>query len=92
MTLLDLMKPPQHFHGKTYEPALDHARLKTQFQKVFFLMSDGEWRTLSEIASCVEGSEAALSARLRDFRKLGHTVNRRRIDRGLFSYQLMVRK
>jgi hypothetical protein len=89
--LLD-WQPPQTFHGSTYEPTQDHTRLKTQFHKVFNLMSDGQWRTLVEISESVKGSEAALSARLRDFRKIGHTVNRRRIDRGLFAYQLLVRK
>jgi hypothetical protein len=59
-------------------------------------MSDGAWRTLEEIRSRVGGSEAAISARLRDLRKDkfgGHIVeSRRRGDgsRGLWEYRLVL--
>lgn len=85
------------FGGVTYDPALDEARLEKQLGRVFELMSDGHWRTLSEIGDRVGGSESGVSARLRDLRKKSfgaHTVNRRRRGppyNGLFEYQLLVK-
>ena len=84
------------FDGETYVPELDGARLTSQFERVRSLMLDGRWRTLAEIAGRVRGSEAAVSARLRDFRKAkfgGHEVERRRrgnAERGLHEYRLIV--
>lgn len=72
----------------------DVIRLSGQMEKVFNLMRDGMYRSLSEIHSVVGGSEAGVSARLRDFRKTrfgGYTVQRRRRAEGLFEYQLLVR-
>jgi len=86
------------FGGETFDEAQDGDRLRTQFKRVFELMKDSEWRTLSDIhAEMPEASEAAISARLRDFRKDkfgGHTVDRRRVpgERGLFEYRLLVRQ
>ena len=86
------------FDGDTYDHDLDFLRLKRQLDRVFYVMSDGNWRTLPAIAKVTRGSEASVSARLRDFRKpkFGeHQVNRRaRGDRkkGLFEYQLIVNR
>jgi hypothetical protein len=80
------------FDGETYEPARDKARLTGQLGRVRALMSDGEWRTLRQIAEAVTGSEAGVSARLRDLRKVkfgAHGVERRRVDGGLFEYRLV---
>lgn len=57
-----------HFDGLTVE-AQDVPRLTTQFERVCALMFDGQPRTLSQIQRAVGGSEAAISARLRDLRK-----------------------
>jgi len=82
------------FDGETYEPTTDKARLTRQVERVYALMKDGEWRTLAEIADLVDASEAGVSARLRDFRKLrfgGYLVERRRNgrpERGRFEYRL----
>jgi hypothetical protein len=83
------------FDGGTYESPFDRERLTGQWLRVFNVMRDGQWRTLPEIAAATgDRSEAAISARLRDFRKErfgSHTVNRRaRGDRasGYFEYQL----
>lgn len=87
-----------HFDGSTYDPAFDYARLESQLWRVFGLMWDGEWRTLEQIAQATGGSEAGVSARLRDFRKPkfgGHTVNARRVGEpksGLFEYQVIFNK
>lgn len=93
MSLLDLMnKPPETFHGSTYEPDLDRERLAKQYWRVWEFMKDGTWHTLRQISDSCQGSEPSVSARLRDFRKHGHTVERRRFDRGIFEYRLLIRK
>jgi len=78
-------------HGSTYVPELDQERLGLQWKRVFWLMRDSKWRTLREIADATNDPESSVSARLRDFRKMGYTVSRRRRGdpkRGLFEYQL----
>lgn len=86
------------FDGATYSPTLDGVRLGKQALAVFGLMRDGKWRTLREIRDSIgSGSEAGVSARLRDFRKAkfgGHTVNRQRrglAEDGVFEYQLITK-
>lgn len=77
--------------GSTFVPALDRARLGRQLRAVLELMSDGSWRTLPEIAQHVVGAQTALSARLRDLRRAGFRVERRRrgsSTSGLFEYSL----
>ena len=69
------------FDGKTFAPALDGPRLSRQLDKVRDLMLDGKWRKLRAIQDVAGGSEAAISARLRDLRKPkfgSYTVERRR--------------
>jgi|SRR5215469_10796086 len=82
--------------GDTYDPLLDKDRLGTELRAVYSLMIDSEWRTLKEIQAQIGlGSEAGISARLRDLRKARfgrHTVNRRRRGDGkdgLFEYQFI---
>ena len=90
--LFDPQPVAHDFDGDTYEPAQDKHRLNCQLRRVFDLMRDGKWRTLDVIAYQVSGSEAAISARLRDFRKPrfgAHTVERRRVKCGLFEYRLL---
>jgi len=90
----DAMTRP-HFDGETYEPAPDHARLTSQLDRVLDLMRDGAWRTLSQIQQCCGGSDASVSARLRDLRKDkfgGRVVERRRMapaTAGLFEYRVL---
>lgn len=86
------------FDGETIRPKIDDPRLRRQAFRVFAVMTDGEWRTLHQIhlitwrMSGKNDSEAAISARLRDFRKPrfgGYTVERRRVGTsGLFEYRL----
>ncbi len=79
---------------------VDVARVATLLQAVLKVMRRGEWLTLAELQNACEGlgvhgSEAGLSARLRDLRKPQHgglTVERRRRGEpahGLFEYRLM---
>jgi hypothetical protein len=90
---LSLELPPHRaFDGGTYEPQRDYMRLSGQLKKVFELMQDGHWRTIPAIAHAVGGSPQAISARLRDLRKEkygSHTVERRHLHDGLFTYRLM---
>jgi len=84
------------FDGATYEPQHDKKRLTTQLGRVFNMMSDGEWRTLPEIAKGASAPEASVSARLRDLRKEkfgGFSVERRSKgdrDSGLWEYRLEI--
>jgi hypothetical protein len=64
---------------------------------VYGCMSDQQWRTLAEIRAFIKcGSEASISAPVRDFRKKQwgqNTVNRRRRGQaalGIHEYQLIV--
>lgn len=80
------------FDGTTYDRALDGQRLGTQLERVRALMADGQWRTLAEIAAAVGGSEAGVSARLRDMRKVkfgGADVRGRRREPGLWEYAVV---
>src|SRR4030095_7635551 len=96
VTGLPLWDSPARFDGSTYSHDRDGERLNSQLQRVFALMRDGNWRTLKEIAATAgEASEAAVSARLRDFRKArfgGHTVEREFVEKGLWRYRLIVKE
>ena len=82
--------------GLTYSEENDEERLKSQFARVKRLMRDGEWRTLTEIQQVVGGSEAAISARLRDLRKTrngSNLVEKKRVGdpgTGLHAYRLIL--
>lgn len=81
------------FDGCTYSAADDHGRLKGQLWRVFQLMSDGRWYTLAEIATHADGTEASVSARLRDLRKEQYgarEIQRERVDGGLWKYRMVV--
>ena len=84
------------FNGSDYDPEKDDVRLRGQIERVFNLMKDGIWRTLSEIEMETHDPPASISAQLRHLRKRrfgAHTINKRpRGDRehGLFEYQLLV--
>lgn len=85
-----------NFDGATFSPILDGKRLTTQFDRVRALMLDGGWRTLQEVAAIAGGSEAGVSARIRDLRKprFGALVveRRRRGDgkSGVHEYRLVL--
>jgi hypothetical protein len=87
------------FDGPTFEPELDGKRLAGQLGRVAMLMRDGSWRTLAEIAEAVGGSEAGVSARLRDLRKARfsrmfavESVEGRRRSTGLWEYRVITLK
>lgn len=82
-----------HRGGETYEAEFDFDRLNAQAKRVYLVMKDSEWRTLSEISSFTGDPEASVSARLRDFRKdkFGALTveRRRRTDNGLYEYRVL---
>lgn len=84
---------PSFFKGKTFDPDKDADRLGSQLRTVYDLMEDGAWRTLGTISAKTGAPEASASARLRDFRRLGMTVERIRIDgrSGLWAYRLITK-
>lgn len=79
----------------TYTGALDGARLTTLLARVLEALSDGSWWTLGELKERCGGSEAGISARIREARtpQAGrHTIERRRRGvpkRGLWEYRLV---
>ncbi len=81
------------FDGETYIPILDHKRLTGMLQRVFTVMSDGNWHRLSELSARCQGSETSMSARVRDLRKDkfgAHKVDAERHPsiKGLWLYRL----
>jgi len=80
--------PATDRHGSTYEHAKDFDRLNTQQAAVWAFVKDGEWHTLREISAATNHPEASVSARLRDFRAMGRTVDRERVEGGLFRYRV----
>lgn len=91
MTDLYNHPPSVAFDGTTYEAEHDHKRLRGQLERVFVLMQDARWRTLAQISGEIGGSEASISARLRDLRKEqygGHGIERERVSGGLFRYRM----
>jgi len=88
------------FDGVTFSPQKDSARLSRQLEAVLAVMRDGKWRTFAEIGvemaerGTPAASEAGISARLRDLRKVrfgGHRVDRRRRDGGLHEYRVEIK-
>jgi hypothetical protein len=82
------------FDGSDYEPEFDDSRLRGQLARIYQLMKDGAWRTLSEIEEGTGDPQPSISAQLRHLRKKrfgSHKVNRRsrgEREHGLFEYQL----
>lgn len=72
---------------------VDLPRLAGQLVRVFELMRDGKYRTLSQIAVSIGCLETSASARLRDLRKARfgkHSVVSRQVEKssGLYEYAL----
>ncbi len=84
----------EDFGGSTYSPSADGVRLTGHLGRVYDLMKDGVWRTITQIAELTSGSEPGTSARLRDLRKPqhgGHTVERRRsqFQNSVYEYRMI---
>ena len=67
----------------------------TSIFKLKDLMKDKVYRTLGEISHITNIPEASVSAGLRDFRKErfgSHILNKKYLENGLYSYQLILKK
>lgn len=90
------LHPEFSFNGPAYDPEEDCARLTGQIKRIFSLMQDGTWRTLSDINEATGDPESSISAQLRHMRKPrfgSHEVTRRaRGERkhGLWEYRLQI--
>jgi hypothetical protein len=83
------------FNGADYQPDRDNPRLGNQVLKIIELMKDECWRTLRQISELINEPEASISAQLRHLRKErfgGHTVNKDHLGKGLYTYQLILKK
>ena len=88
-SLLDWTPPnPPDIRGATYDEARDGKRLNAQCQRVFDVMKSGAWETLESISEQTRDPQASVSARLRDLRRHGFTVEREYVERGLWKYRL----
>jgi hypothetical protein len=96
---VDLIPNPNEstalFNGPA-SPATDGQGLTSQLQRVEAVMADGYWRTISNIAAELRRrhagcryAETSISARLRDMRRRGWTIERERTrpGSGLFQYR-----
>jgi hypothetical protein len=93
--MADSLPPQIAFDGETYVPSQDYERLNSQLDRVRTLMADAQWRSLNEISSITGGTEASVSARLRDLRKEkygAHTVEREHVADGFYRYRLILRR
>lgn len=81
------------FFGESFDEKQDGERLRTQLQRVQTYMDVGWWRTLAEIKAVAGGTEASISARLRDLRKAPFflSVERHRVPdgNGLHEYRVV---
>jgi len=80
------------FDGPDYVPARDQVRLSSQYLRVYNLMTDHKWRSLSEIEEAAGGTIASVSARLRDMRKPrfgSHTIEKKYVENGLWLYRMV---
>lgn len=76
----------------TLDPRLDRPRIDTLLGKVLWALESGQWLTLRELQTQCGGSEAGISARLRELRNKHHyTINKRRRGEpgaGLWEYRM----
>ena len=85
-TQLDLLawKP----RGETIDLERDRPRLAPQMQRVHDFVLGAGWVTLAAISDSTGDPEASVSARLRDLRDMGFTVEREFVSRGLHRYRV----
>ena len=86
---------PGQFSGADYDDARDRERLTGQMLRIWDLMIDGQWRSVSAIASVLSIPETSASAQLRSLRKKdfgGHDVQRRHNGAGYYEFKLVPAK
>lgn len=80
------------FAGADYQPVRDDVRLTGQLMRIWRVVKDGAWRSLSDIAVATGDPQASVSAQLRHLRKPrfgGHTVERQYQGNGLYLYRVI---
>ena len=103
-TILDLFHQPAYyrqFHGSDYVPKEDQTRLTGQIMRLYDLLKEGNWLTLSEMENELNKRhpnhrhpQASLSAQIRNLRRVefgSHVIikqTRGDRSRGLFEYRL----
>jgi hypothetical protein len=79
------------FDGETFDRERDGERLATLLGRVKAEMGDGQWKTLRHLAVKCKGSEASVSARIRDLRKPkfgGFNIEHRCVGSGVWEYRM----
>lgn len=80
------------FDGAVYEAPKDKDRLTGQIKAIWQVMSDGNWRTVSQIVRLTGSPANSVQAQLRNLRKErfgAYLVERRRTtDSGLYEWRL----
>lgn len=87
----ELLGDNPYFDGGTFDAPRDHIRLCGQLAAVKQILLDHRWHTLSELADRIGGSQAGISARIRDLRKPkfgSHWIDRQHIGCGLWRYRM----
>lgn len=85
------LPPPAHFNGSDYVAPRDDDRLAGQQLRIWQLMQDGQWRSLTAIEKATGDPQASISAQLRHLRKPrfgSFVVDKRHRGRGLFEYRV----
>lgn len=85
------MTQPSYFDGPTFNQQADGARLTRQMDVVKRCLTSGGWWTLRELHEASGGSEAGVSARLRDLKKErfgGYVIEKEHLGGGLWRYRL----
>ena len=89
---LDLADQP-HFDGDDIDHARDGERLTGQLLRIWEVIKDGKWYTLTDISIAAKATEASVSAQLRNLRKHrfgGHEIEKEYLDDGLYRYRLTI--
>jgi hypothetical protein len=80
------------FAGSDYDAVRDDVRLTGQLLRVWNVVSDSTWKTLSQISEATGDPEASISAQLRHLRKPrfgAHTVEKVHLGSGLYRYRVI---
>lgn len=81
------------FNGDDYQPERDNPRLIGQILRIWEVMRDEDWHTLSEIERRTGDPQSSISAQLRHLRKKRfgqHTIEKEYMSNGLYQYRLII--
>ena len=80
--------------GSDYNPKLDKKRLETQMDQIkdFMLRRGNAFASLDLISNETDHPHASVSAQLRNLRKLGYVIEKKRILDGLWVYRMTGKK